>query len=124
MAVAPIYDDAGGTLAVAKNTHMAFRSEGDGRLSEGVVACLVPGARPGNPVDETFSAAWKSLRGLGDKRVGPKIGTIRASQQDTLSHFYGRSNWHSSPGHRVHRVASTSQAAPVSGQMHKRMRVA
>ena len=62
----------------------------EGRLSADIVACLVPGSRPDIPVNDSLAAAWKSLKALGDKHVGPKIGTLRVNPQDVLSHVYAR----------------------------------
>ena len=37
--------------------------------------------------------AWKSLKALGNKYIGPNIGSVRVSQEDVLSQIYTRGDW-------------------------------
>ena len=112
-------DESSDTLAVTKNIYQSFRSPRADHMSEDIVACLVPGTRGDNPVNETLQMAWKSLKALGAKHVGPKIGTVRINQQDMLAHVFARGPWHSTPDDHL---VFTFQAAPQTGQVRKKMR--
>ena len=113
-------DDAGDTLAVVKNVYLNFRTErATDHLSEDVVACIVPGRCGDSPMNETLNAAWKSLKALGNKHVGPKIGNIRVAQEDVLSQIYTRGLWNRPPEYDL---VFTYQANPAEHANRKRMR--
>ena len=112
-------DEAGDTLAVLKNVYLTYRSERPDHLSEDIVACLVPGCGMDSPVNEMLQAGWKSLKSLGSKHLGPKIGTLRICQADLLSHIYTRGAWNRSPDHHL---LFTYQANPQDCQGRKKMR--
>ena len=87
-------DDAGDTLAVFKNVYQTIRTERDSdHLSEDVVVCIVPGRSGDSPTNEMLNTAWRSLKGLGYKHTGPKIGTSRVAQEGTLSQIYTGGHW-------------------------------
>ena len=69
--------------------------------------------------NEVLNTAWKSLKALGNRHVGPKIGNIRVSQEDMLSQMYARGLWNPSPEHHV---LFTYQANPSEHSGRKRMR--
>ena len=112
--------ESGDTLAVLKNIYQTFRTERPSdHLSEDIMAALVPGVSVDTPVNETLTAAWKSMRGLGHKHQGPKIGSIRVAHDDVLSH-YSRGTWNPVPQHHL---LFTYQANPSdSSNGRKRMR--
>ena len=113
-------DEGGDTLAVLKNVYMAFRTErASDHLSEDIVACIVPGRSGDSPINDTLNTAWKSLKALGCKHVGPKIGNIRMAQEDVLTQVYARGAWNRVPEHHM---LFTYQANPMEGGTRKRMR--
>lgn len=113
-------DESADTLAVVKNIYMAFRTERTSdHLSEDIVACLVPGSAADSPDNPILSVAWKSLKALGNKHHGPKIGILRFNQTDLLSHIYTRGTWNRAPDHHI---VFTYQATPQTSQGRKRMR--
>ena len=83
------------------------------------MACIVPGRQGDNPANEVLNTAWKSLKTLGNRHVGPKIGNIRVSQEDLLSQIYARGLWNPAPEHHV---IFTYQANPSDHSGRKRMR--
>jgi hypothetical protein len=108
------------TLLVVKDTYLAFRTERQpDQLCEDVVACIVPGTTSDNPRNDTLDAAWRSLKALGNKHVGPKIGTIVINKAELLQQVYSRGAWHRTPDHHL---VFTYQAAPRHGQTRKRMK--
>ena len=103
-------DEAGDTLAVLKNVYQAFsKPRTSDNLGEDVVAYIVPGRQGDNPENGVLNTAWKSLKTLGNRHVGPKIGNIRVSQEDLLSQIYARGLWNPAPEHHV---IFTYQARP------------
>ena len=110
MNLSSVGDEAGDTLAVLKNIYLSFRTErAQDHLSEDVVVCLTPGVTGDTPINETLQTAWKSLKALGNKHIGPKIGSIRVSQEDVLSQIYTRGAWNPAPQHHM---VFTYQATP------------
>ena len=108
------------TLAVLKNVYLAFATQrASDNLCEDITACIVPGRQGDNPTNEVLNTAWKSLKALGNRHVGPKIGNIRVSQEDMLHHMYTRGHWNPSPEHHV---LFTYQANPSDNSGRKRMR--
>ena len=87
-------DEAGDTLAVLKSVYQAYATQrASDHLSEDIVACIVPGRQGDNPQNDVLNTAWKSLKALGNRHVGPKVGNIRVSQDDMRSHMYARGLW-------------------------------
>ena len=75
-----VSDEVGDELAVLKNMYLAFRTEGSqDNLSEYDVVCLTPGVTGDSPINDTLQTAWKSLKALGNKHIGPNIGSTRVS---------------------------------------------
>ena len=113
-------DESGDTLAVLKDVYMAFATQrASDHLSEDITACIVPGRQGDNPTNEVLNTAWKSLKGLGNRHQGPKIGNIRLSQEDVLSQMYTRGLWNPSPEYHM---LFTFQASPSDHSGRKRMR--
>ena len=113
-------DEAGDTLAVVKNIYQTFRTErASDNLSEDIVAVTVPGRNGDAPQNEILNTAWKSLKALGNKHIGPKVGSIRVSQDDVLSQVYTRGIWNRPPEHHF---VFTYQANPSDSAQRKRMR--
>ena len=113
-------DEASDTLAVIKNIYGTFRTERPSdHLSEDVIACIVPGRSGDSPVNEVLDKAWKSLKCLGNKHIGPKIGSIRVSQEDVLAQIYTRGLWNRPPESHL---LFTYQANPTDYGGRKRMR--
>ena len=119
MKMTQIGDEGGDTLAVTKNTYLSFRTGGDTRTSEDIVACLVPGPRADTPRNDVLDMAWKSLKALGEKHQGPKIGTVRVNPEDVLANVTARGAWHTPPN--AHLVF-TYQSAPTDQQARKKMK--
>ena len=120
MTLSQVGDEGGDTLAVLKNIYQTFRAERpQDHLSEDVVACLVPGVSGDTPINETLNTAWKSLKALGNKHIGPKIGNVRVCQEDVLTQIYTRGAWNRPPEHHL---LFTFQASPTDGAGRKRMR--
>ena len=95
-----------------KNVYQAFATQrATDHLCEDIVACVVPGRLGDNPVHEALNTAWRSLKALGNRHVGPKIGTIRVSQADVLSQMYTRGLWNPSPEYnwRTHRITPAAR---------------
>ena len=113
-------DGVGDKLAVLKNVYMAFATQrANDHLSEDITACIVPGRQGEYPTNEVLNTAWKSLKGLGNRHIGPKIGNIRVNQEDMLSQMYTRGLWNPAPEHHV---MFTYQANPSDHSGRKRMR--
>ena len=83
------------------------------------MACIVPGTSNDNPKNETLDAAWRSLKALGNKHMGPKIGTIVVNKAELLAQVYSRGAWQRTPDHHL---VFTFQAAARHGQTRKRMK--
>ena len=108
------------TLAVLKDVYLAYRSTRDpDGLSEDVVAAIVPGVVQDKPTNEYLDAAWKSLKALGNKHVGPKIGQIVQNKQSLLQHVYTRGIWSRTPDHNM---VFTYQTLPRNSTGRKRMK--
>ncbi len=61
------------TLSTLKDIYLTYRTEPQPyQLSEDIVAAIVPGVTSGTPKNDFLDAAWRSLKALGDKRVGPQ----------------------------------------------------
>ena len=101
--------------------NFAFRAERpQDHLSEYAVECLMTGVAGEIPSIDTLQTAWESLKALGNKHIGPKIGSVRVSQDYVLSQIYTRGAWNPAPQHNI---TFTYQAAPAdSGSGRKRMR--
>ena len=113
-------DEAGDTLSVLKNVYQTFATQRTtDHFSEDIVACVVPGRHGDHPTNEVLNTAWKSLKALGNRHVGPKIGNIRMSQEDVLSQMYSRGLWNAVPEHNL---LFTYQANPSDHSGRKRMR--
>ena len=70
------------TLAVLKDVYLNYRTARDpDGLSEDIVLAIVPGVMQDKPTNEYLDAAWKSLKALGSRHVGPKIGRIVLNKQ-------------------------------------------
>ena len=120
MQLSQVGDESGDTLAVLKNIYLAFRTERPAdHLSEDIVACIVPGRCGDSPINDVLHTAWKSMRALGNKHIGPKVGSIRVSQEDVLAQVYARSVWNRPPEHHL---VFTYQANPSENGARKRMR--
>ena len=108
------------TLLVVKDIYLAFRTERlSDQLCEDVVCCIVPGTSHDNPKNDALDAAWRSLKALGNKHIGPKIGTLVINKAELLMQVYSRGAWHRTPDHNL---VFTYQAAPRHGQTRKRMK--
>ena len=113
-------EESGDTLSVLKNVYQAFATQrATDHLCEDIVACVVPGRQGDTPTNEALNTAWKSLKVLANRHVGPKIGTIRVSQEDVLSQMYTRGLWNPSPEYNL---LFTYQANPSDHSGRKRMR--
>ena len=113
-------DEAGDTLAVLKNVYQSFRTErASDHLSEDIVACIVPGGQGDSPINDALNTAWKSLKALGNKHIGPKSGSVRVSKEDFLAHVYTRGLWNRP---LEYKLLFTFQANPTDQTTRKRMR--
>ena len=120
MKVTHIGDEDGDTLAVVKNIYQTFATQrASDNLSEDIVACVVPGRQSDNPTNDVLSSAWKSMKALGNRHIGPKVGTIRVSQEEILAQTYTRGLWNIAPEHHL---IFTYQANPSDHCGRKRMR--
>ena len=108
------------TLAVVKDVYLHYRSTRDpDGLSEDIVAAIVPGVMQDRPTNDYLDAAWRSLKALGNKHVGPKIGQIVVNKQSLLQHVYTRGVWSRTPDHNM---VFTYQALPRNTTGRKRMK--
>ena len=82
-------DDDNDTLAPLKEVYTQFRSMQD-KVSEDVVAVIIPGAATDSPDNPALTKAFASLRMLQPKHVGPKIGTIPLEQTEILRQMQPR----------------------------------
>ena len=120
MTLTQVGDEGGDTLAVLKNIYQSYRAErSQDHLSEDIVMCLVPGVSGDAPINDTLNTSWKSLKALGNKHMGPKIGSVRVCQEDVLAQIYTRGAWNRPPEHHM---LFTFQASPTDGSSRKRMR--
>ena len=108
------------TLACLKDVYLNFRTtrEPDG-ISEDIVLAIVPGVVQDKPTNEYLDAAWKSLKALGNKHVGPKIGQIVQNKQALLQNVYTRGVWGRTPDHNM---VFTYQSMPRNSTGRKRMK--
>ncbi len=89
MTLSAVDDEVGDTLAVLRSIYLAFRVEGPQYyLSEDAVACLKPGVTGDSPINETLQTAWESLKALGNKHIGPNVGSSMVSQEGVLLQIY------------------------------------
>ena len=108
------------TLAPLKDVYLNFRRERDpDSLSEDIVATIVPGVTQDKPTNEYLDAAWRSLRALGNKHVGPKIGQVVQNKQALLQNVYTRGVWSRAPDHHL---VFTFQTMPRNSNGRKRMK--
>ena len=108
------------TLAVLKDVYLTYRTTRDpDGLSEDVVVAIVPGVVQDRPNNEYLDAAWKSLKALGNKHVGPKIGQIVQNKQALLQNVYTRGVWSRAPDHNM---VFTYQTVPRNSTGRKRMK--
>jgi len=112
-------EESGDTLTVLKEIYTRFRTERADHLSEDMLVCLVPGSKADTPVNDMLQAAWRSLKAMGSKFHGPKIGQLRVSQEALLAHIYTRGAWNRTPGHHL---VFTYQASPQECSGRKKMR--
>ena len=82
-------DDDNDTLAPLKEVYTQFRSMQD-KVSEDVVAVIIPGAATDSPDNPALTRAFASLRMLQPKHVGPKIGTVPLEQTEILRQMQPR----------------------------------
>ena len=107
------------TLAVLKDVYLNYRTARDpDGLSEDIVLAIAPGVMQDKPTNEYLDAAWKSLKALGNKHVGPKIGQIVQNKQSLLQHVYTRGVWSRTPDHNL---VFTYQTMPRNATGRKRM---
>ena len=108
------------TLAPVKDTYITYKTERQpDQLCEDIVACIVPGISADNPRNDMLDAAWRSLKALGNKHIGPKIGTIQMNKAELLQQVYTRGAWNRTPDHHV---VFTYQAVPRQSTGRKRMK--
>ena len=112
--------DGGDTLAVVKNMYNAFATQRNtDNLSEDIVAATVPGTASDSPEHPSLVAAWKSLKALGNKHVGPKIGSVKMQTGELLQQIYTRGCWNRSPEHHIVFTYQATPQAPNSTQRKK-----
>ena len=69
------------TLNTLKDIYFTYRTERQpDQLSEDIVAVIAPGVAGDSPNNDFLGAAWRSLKALGNKHVGPKIGLAQMEQ--------------------------------------------
>ena len=108
------------TLCALKDVYLNFRTERQpDALCEDIVAVNVPGTAADTPKNEALDAAWRSLKALGNKHVGPKIGQIQQNKAALLQQVYTRGVWNRTPDHHL---VFTYQAVPRNSTGRKRMR--
>ena len=108
------------TLAPLKDVYLNYRTGRDpDSLSEDIVAAVVPGVTQDKPTNEYLDAAWRSLRALGNKHVGPKIGQVVQDKQSLLQQVYTRGVWSRTPDHHL---VFTFQSMPRNSTGRKRMK--
>ena len=65
-----------------KDVYLNYRTARDpDGLSEDIVLAIVPGVTQDTPTNAYLDAAWQSLKALGYKHVGHKLGHIVQSKQ-------------------------------------------
>ena len=83
------------TLNTLKDIYLTYRTERQpDQLSEDIVATIVPGVTSDSQNNDFLDATWRSLKALGNKHVGPKIGLVQMNktdivQQSVAPHFLG-----------------------------------
>ena len=108
------------TLHRVKDTCLAYRTERQpDQLSEDIVAAIVPGVSGDTPKNDCLDAAWRSLKALGNKHVGPKIGLVQMNKTELLQQVYTRGTWNRTPDHHL---VFTYQVVPRQGGGRKRMK--
>ena len=83
------------------------------------MACIVPGIFVDTPKNDELDAAWRSLKALGHKHIGPKIGNIQMKKAEFLQQVYTRGAWSRTPDHHL---VFTYQAMPRHSTGRKRMK--
>ena len=108
------------TLATLKDVYLNFRTPREpDDMSEDIVVAIVPGVTQDKPTNEYLDAAWRSLKALGNKHVGPKIGQIVQNKQSLLQQVYTRGVWSRTPDHQL---VFTYQTMPRNSSGRKRMK--
>ena len=73
------------TLDTMKDIYLCYRTERQpDQLSEDIVAVIVPGVSGDTPKNDSLDVAWRSLKALGNKHVGPKIGLVQLNKTEFL----------------------------------------
>ena len=80
---------------------------------------IVPGAASDNPNNDSLNSAWRSLKALGNKHVGPKIGAVRMNATELMQQVYTRGCWNRTADQHV---VFTYQATPKQAAGRKRMK--
>ena len=76
-------------LNTLKGIYLTYRTERQpDQLPEDIVAAIVPGVTGDSPKTYFLDAAWRSLKALGNNRVGPKIGLVHMNKSELLQHVY------------------------------------
>ena len=79
------------TLNTLKVIYLTYRTERQpDQLSEDIVAAIVPGVTGDSPNNDFLDATWRSLKALGNKHVGPKIGLVQMNKSELLQQVYTR----------------------------------
>ena len=108
------------TLAPLKDVYLNYRTErSPDNLSEDVVVAIVPGVTHDTPKNDYLDAAWRSLKSMGNKHVGPKIGLIVQNKHALLQQVYSRGVWARAPDHHL---VFTFQTMPRNSTGRKRMK--
>ena len=108
------------TLATLKDVYLNYRTTREpDDMSEDIVAAIVPGVTQDKPTNEYLDAAWRSLKALGNKHMGPRIGQIVQNKQSLLQQVYTRSVWSRTPDHHL---VFTYQTMPRDSSGRKRMK--
>ena len=90
------------TLNTLKDIYLTYRTERQpDQLSEDMLAAVVPGVTGDCPKNDFLDAAWRSLKALGNKHVGPNIGLVHMNKSELLQQVYTRGTWNRTPDHHV-----------------------
>ena len=112
--------EAQDTLQVVKDMYLEFKTDrAPDHLREDVISVIVPGAASDNLNNEILNSLWRSLKALGNKHVGPKIGAVRMNSTELMQQVYTRGFWNRTPDHHV---VFTYQATPKQSAGRKRMK--
>ena len=112
--------DGGDTLAVVKNLYNQFCTQrGTDQLSEDIIVVLVPGNTTDSPENPTLATCWKSLKAVGHKFIGPKIGNVRMQPGELLQQIYTRGCWNRFPENHMVFTFQANPQAPQSAVRKK-----